>query len=134
MGGGLSERRSPAQWICLVAGLLLAARGAAGLVTEPAFALPGEGWHSVVHLGSGVILLSCSARADLAGWGAFAFGVFYAALAAFGAADGDDVLGVIPVQNADHIVHSAYAAAGFLGAAVWFRARRRAKATTGARA
>ena len=122
---GTDGGRSAAQWICLVAGLLLGARGVAGLVSDPAFSLPGEGWHSVLHLGTGLALLACSARADLAGAGALAFGVFYAALVAFGAADGHDVVGVVPVQSADHVVHSAYAAAGFLGAALWLRARQR---------
>ena len=112
--------RTLAQWVCLVAGVLLVGRGLLGLATGQSFDAPAEGWHSVVHLVTGAALLTASPRADRAGPAALAFGIFYAGLVATGAVDGHDVAGVIPVQGSDHVVHSLYAAAGLTGGAAWW--------------
>ena len=44
------------------------------------------------------------------------FGIVYGAVAIIGLADGDTVLGLIPVNTADNILHIALAAVGVLAA------------------
>lgn len=100
------RRQSPAQWFCLIGGVILLVRGGAGLLIDPAFESPGEGWHQLIHLSSGVLLLVAAGRASRALVAALAFGVFYAAVAFVGFIDGQDVAGVIPVQSGDNLLHT----------------------------
>jgi hypothetical protein len=63
-----------------------------------------------VHLASGlVLLLLAGRRARVA---AVAFGAIYAIVALVGLVDGNDVLGVIPVNGADNVLHVVLALAG----------------------
>jgi hypothetical protein len=113
--------RTPAQIFDLVVGATLLLMGLLGFIAESKFdtsgadggALDGEkfllfevnGWHNVVHLLSGVFLLAMSRRADLARTGALAFGAIYALVTVIGLIDGKDVLGLIPVNPADNVLH-----------------------------
>ena len=99
-------RRSPAEWFCLIGGGALLLRGAVGVALDPVFESPGEGWHQLIHLGSGVVLLAAAARATWALAATLSFGVFYAAVAVAGFADGRDVASVIPVQGGDNLLHT----------------------------
>ena len=100
------EGRSPAGWFCLVGGAILLVRGAVGVALDPQFASPGEGWHQLIHLTSGVVLLASSGRAGTALALALWFALFYAAVAAVGFINGHDVAGVIPVQGGDNLLHT----------------------------
>jgi hypothetical protein len=82
---------TPAQWYCLAAGLVLLLAGAFGFMSDSTFdvgsALNGKsflgfevnGWHNVVHVLSGLLLLSAFRRRSLAKTVALAFGLIYAA-------------------------------------------------------
>jgi hypothetical protein len=115
---------TPAQWYCLAAGLILLLAGAFGFMSDSTFdvgsALNGKsflgfevnGWHNVVHVLSGLLLLSAFRRRSLAKTVALAFGLVYGVVAIIGLIDGNDVLGLIPVNAADNILHIALSALG----------------------
>ena len=129
---------TPAQWLCLLAGLALVAAGALGFIADASFdtsstadvdrtgnadgALQGDGflglevngWHNLVHIASGLVLLACFSRRRPARLMAIAFGLTYAVVAAIGLVDGNDVVGLIPVNGADNVLHIALAGAGIV--------------------
>jgi hypothetical protein len=71
-----------------------------------------NGWHNVVHIASGLFLLAMSPKRASARLGAIGFGVVYAIVTIIGLADGNDVLGLIPVNPADNVLHIAISVAG----------------------
>ena len=112
------RRRHPAQVFCLAVGLLLVALGLLGFVASTAFGT-GEpqgghmlvfevnGWHNLVHLASGLLLLAGAGDWRRARLVTFAFGVVYGLVTIIGLIDGNDVLGLIPVDVADNLLHAA---------------------------
>jgi uncharacterized protein DUF4383 len=114
--------RSAAQWFCLIVGATLVVVGLLGFLAEATFdtsagsdpgALDGEnfilfevnGWHNVVHVASGLFLLALSGRHRTARTAALSFGAIYAVVTVIGLIDGHDVLGLIPVNPADNVLH-----------------------------
>jgi hypothetical protein len=117
-----SRHRSLAQWYCLIVGATLLLVGVLGFLAESKFdtssggdpgSLDGEdflifevnGWHNVVHIASGVFLLLMSSRHARARAGALGFGAIYGLVAVIGLVDGHDVLGIIPIDPADNVLH-----------------------------
>lgn len=83
------------------------ARGLVGFaLLDTSFDLPGEGWHHLIHLSSGAVLVIGAARAEAARTLAIGFGLVYTGFAAIGIADGDDVLGLIAADAADKTFHT----------------------------
>lgn len=139
---GSRRRRglTPAQWYCLLVGLSLLLAGAFGFLADASFdtggtadtdrignadgQLQGDGflgfevnaWHNIVHLLSGLVLLAAFRRRGPAKTVALAFGVVYGVVALIGLIDGSDVLGIIPVNGADNVLHIALSALGILTA------------------
>jgi hypothetical protein len=128
---------TPAQWYCLLAGISLLLAGILGFIADATFdtaggsdpeggnvggALQGDsflgfevnGWHNIVHILSGLLLLAAFRRRGPAKTVALAFGVVYGLVAIIGLIDGNDVLGIIPVNPADNILHIALSALGIL--------------------
>jgi hypothetical protein len=114
--------RSAAQWFCLVIGGTLVLVGLLGFIAEATFdtsagsdpgAVDGEnfilfevnGWHNVVHILSGAFLLALSCKHRTARTAALAFGAIYAVVTVIGLIDGHDVLGLIPINPADNVLH-----------------------------
>jgi Domain of unknown function (DUF4383) len=137
--GGLDARddgrhtgRTPAQWYCLLAGAALLLAGLFGWIADATFdtatgdALQGDsflgfevnGWHNLVHLLSGLVLLSAFAKRKPAKTVALIFGLTYGLVTVIGLIDGNDVLGLIPINPADNILHLALSAVGILAALV----------------
>jgi Domain of unknown function (DUF4383) len=135
--GGLDARddgrhtgRTPAQWYCLLAGLALLLAGILGFVADASFeagngvdggSLLGfevNGWHNLVHLASGALLLSAFAKRKPAKTVAIAFGVVYGLVTLIGIVDGEDILGLLPVNAADNVLHLALALTGILAGLV----------------
>ena len=125
-----TEDRNPAQWFCLVVGAVLVLAGLFGFLADSAFdtqsgsdSLNGDtllglevnGWHNIVHLASGLFLLAMARRRDSARTAALAFAGIYAVVTVIGMIDGHDVLGLLPVNAADNVLHLVLALAG-LGA------------------
>jgi hypothetical protein len=139
---GRETGRTPAQWYCLLAGAALLLAGIFGFIADATFdtglsgtdndggnaggALQGDsflgfevnGWHNVVHILSGVVLLAAFSKRKPAKTVALAFGIVYGLVAIIGLIDGNDVLGLIPVNPADNILHIALSAVGILAALV----------------
>ena len=127
-GASYTDRRTPAQWYCLLAGLALLLAGILGFVVDSQFdtgngidgdrliVLEVNGWHNIVHLASGVVLLASAAKRASARSVALAFGVVYGIVTIIGLIDGSDVLGIIPVNPADNILHIALSLLGIVTA------------------
>jgi hypothetical protein len=128
---------TPAQWYCLLAGLALLLAGIFGFIADATFdtagssdpeggntggALQGDsflgfevnGWHNVIHLLSGLVLLASFRKRGPAKTVALAFGVVYGIVTIIGLIDGNDVLGLIPVNPQDNILHIALSALGII--------------------
>ncbi|HEX8741736.1 MAG TPA: DUF4383 domain-containing protein [Thermoleophilaceae bacterium] len=119
--------RTPAQLYALVFGATLVVAGIIGFFYSSSFGSPGDvdgvlgildvnGWHNIVHIATGALgLLSlgyASARTYAVGLGAV-----YVVVAIWGfvVGDGGEILGFIPVNTEDNILHLLIGAAG-LGA------------------
>jgi hypothetical protein len=140
----LRDARTPAQWYCLLAGAALLLAGIFGFLADATFdtdtavdttgggGLQGDsflgfevnGWHNVVHLLSGLALLAAANTRPTAKLVAIGFGFVYGLVALIGLIDGEDVLGFIPVNAADNLLHIALAVLG-VAAGFWSPARRR---------
>lgn len=101
-----ARERSAAQWFCLVGGGALAVRGLVGVALDPSFGTPGEGWHQLFHLSSGLVLLALARDAAQALAGALSFGLVYAGIALAGIVDGQDVVGLVAVEASDNTIHT----------------------------
>ena len=116
------EGRSLAQWFCLLVGPGLILVGALGFLAESRFdtasggdpgALDGHdflifevnGWHNLVHLGSGLFLLLLAFRHASARFAALSFGAIYTVVSVVGLIDGKDVFGLFPVDKQDNVLH-----------------------------
>jgi hypothetical protein len=117
---------TPAQWYCLLAGASLLLAGILGFISDATFdtgtKIQGDGflgfevngWHNLVHILSGLVLLSAFSRRGAAKTVALAFGLVYGLVAIIGLIDGNDVLGIIPVNAADNVLHIALSALGLI--------------------
>jgi hypothetical protein len=124
--GGVDRRRTPAQWYCLLAGLSLLLAGVLGFVVDSAFdtgsGIDGDelivfevnGWHNIVHIASGLLLLAASPKRASARTVAIAFGLVYGIVTIIGLADGETVLGLLPVNPADNVLHIALSVLGLV--------------------
>ena len=79
-----------------------------------------NGWHNVVHIVTGGLgLLAFAAGAYAARLYALGFGVVYIAVAVWGfvlGLDGESILGIIPINTEDNILHAVI---GVLGVAAF---------------
>lgn len=107
---GRFRGRTLAQWYCLVAGLLLALRGAEQLVLGASFATPGDGWRGTQQLLTGTLLLFAQRDRLIAYRALIPFAIFYGVLAVVGDINGHEAFGLLPVDGRDLIVHPLYAA------------------------
>ena len=114
-------RKSPAQVYALVFGLALLLAGIVGFfytadfstgdaTTDPANrdALIGvfdvNGWHNVVHILIGLLLLACAGTAARSA--ALGVGLLYLVLSIWGFIESDNVLlGLLPVNDEDNVLH-----------------------------
>jgi hypothetical protein len=117
--------RTPAQVYSLVFGATLLVAGILGFFYSSAFGTPGEtdallgifevnGWHNVVHIASGVVGLALAGSAAGARAFALGFGAVYLVVTIWGFAvgDGGEILGFLPVNTEDNILHLAISLAG----------------------
>ncbi len=117
--------RTLAQSFCLVVGLVLVAVGVLGFFFGGSnFGVGGDvqggefivfevnGWHNVVHLATGAFLLLVAGNPASAATGALAFGLVYGVVTLWGVIDGNDVIGLVPVNAADNWLHLALTVAG----------------------
>ena len=119
--------RTLAQTFCLVFGITLLAVGVLGFIFASTNFNVGDsiqgdefivfevnGWHNIVHIASGALLLLAAPKGPLAATMATAFGLVYALVTVWGFVDGNTVLQLIPVNTPDNILHLAITAAALL--------------------
>ena len=117
--------RSPAQLYALVFGAVLVVVGVLGFLADDGFGGLGSdvqgrdlilfevnGWHNVVHIASGLVGLALWRSAAGARAFALGFGAVYLAVTAYGFVTGDHVLGLLPVNGPDNVLHLLIAVAG----------------------
>jgi hypothetical protein len=98
-------RYSPAQWYAALVAAFLAVRAITTLAAGAAFGAPGDGWRAVFQLCVACVLLaSVRARAGAAR-AVLGVGVLYLIVTVLGLLNGHDILGVIPVDGRDKVVH-----------------------------
>jgi hypothetical protein len=110
---------TPAKLYAGLIGATLLVAGIIGFFYSSAFGSPGEvdavlgildvnGWHNLVHIASGVLgLLAFRAGAAASRTYALAFGAVYIVVAIWGfiIGSGESILGIIPVNTEDNILH-----------------------------
>lgn len=118
------EGRTPAELYSLVFGAVLVLAGLLGFLVDTSFGVGSDveghnlivfevnGWHNLVHLASGAIGLAVMGSASGSRAYALGFGVVYGIVTLWGLIAGDNVLGLIPVNFADHLLHLGIAALG----------------------
>ena len=112
--------RSPAQWYCLIFGATLLLVGIIGFAADAGFdtgsGIDGDkllgifevsGIHNLVHIASGAVLLAFAGKRAGARLAALGFGAVYLVVTIVGFIQGDNVLGIIPVNSADNFLHVA---------------------------
>jgi hypothetical protein len=118
-----SQAPNPAQLYTTVAGTILTIAGIVGFFYSASFGSPGEvdemlgifavnGWHNVLHLATGLIGLVAVGYAPRAY--ALGMGLLYVVLAIWGFAigGGESIVGAIPVNGADNVLHLLLGLAG----------------------
>lgn len=110
--------RTLAQIFCLAFGFALFAVGVLGFIFggtnfDTGTAVQGEelvvfevnGWHNLVHIVSGLLLLAAAPNGPLAAGASIVFGLVYALVTVWGFVDGNDAFNLIPVNTADNFLH-----------------------------
>ena len=125
------ESYTPARLYALVFGAVLVVAGIIGFFYSSDFGSPGHvdgvlgildvnGWHNVVHILTGALgLAAFAAGAYAARTYAFGLGVVYIAIAIWGfiLGDGGNLLGFIPVNTEDNVLHLLIGIAGLAAGA-----------------
>ncbi len=122
--------RSVAQTFCLVFGVVLVAAGVLGFIFGgTSFNVPDRtgqefivfevnGWHNLLHIASGALLLVAAPKEALAATVAAVLGIAYVVVTLWGFIDGNDILWIFPVNTADNILHLAIAIVALAAAAL----------------
>ncbi len=124
-GGGSGTRDlTPAQLYSLTFGAVLLLAGILGFFVESNFdfgsdvqgdelvAFEVNGTHNIVHILSGLLGLALWRRRDTARMYALGFGAVYLLVTIIGLIQGDNFLGIIPINGADNVLHLLISAAG----------------------
>jgi hypothetical protein len=128
-------KRSPAQVYALVFGVTLVLAGIVGFFYSADFStgaatrdpanrdavlglLDVNGWHNVVHILTGVVGLAVAGSWIGSRAYAWGLGIVYLVVAAVGFAigSGDSIIGLIPVNTDDNVLHVAIAVLGLMAA------------------
>jgi hypothetical protein len=121
--------QSPARLYALVLGAVLVIAGAVGFLYSSSFGSPGDvdsvfgildvnAWHNLVHIVTGVLGL-LAWRYGSAREYALGLGLVYVLVAIWGfvIGDGESILGFIPINTEDNVLHVVIGLAGL--AAGW---------------
>ena len=132
------EEASPARLYCLLVGAVLVIAGIIGFFYEASFAsgdsirsedvfgvLSVNGWHNVVHIAIGALLLIAAGSAARAA--ALFVGVVYIALCVLGfiatsdngigfIAENDTLIKLVPVNDEDNVLHLILGVTGVIAA------------------
>jgi hypothetical protein len=122
------EARSPAQLYALVFGVVLTVAGIIGFFWSSSFGSPGDvdavlgildvnAWHNLIHIATGVLGLAVVGSYANSRTYAYGLGAVYLGVAVWGfvIGDGESILGFVPVNTEDNVLHLLIGIAG-LGA------------------
>jgi hypothetical protein len=110
------------RWYCIVIGMFLGLRAISTLLAGASFAAPGDGWRAVFQLGAVALLAAGLGRSRLTRGSVVIVGIAYLAATVLELFDGTSLLGAIPVDARDRVVHPLIAiAAGACLAVAWHR-------------
>jgi hypothetical protein len=115
----MNEATTPARLYAGLVGAVLVVAGLIGFLYSASFGGPGEvddvfgilsvnAWHNLVHIATGALgVLAYAAGARASRIYALGIGVVYIVVAIWGFAigDGDSILGFIPVNTEDNVLH-----------------------------
>ena len=122
------QDRSPAQLYALIIGATLVAAGILGFFYSASFSTDGSierdavlgildvnAWHNLVHIASGAAGLALMGSYANARLYAIGLALVYTVVAIWGfvIGDGEAILGLIPINTEDNILHALIALAGF---------------------
>ena len=113
-----TDKRTPAQWYGVAFGGTLLIVGLIGFLANASFVTGKKleddpllgifdvnGWHNVVHIASGLVLLAFAKKRSTAKAASLTFGIVYGMVTIAGFIDGTDVLAIIPTNGADNVLH-----------------------------
>jgi Domain of unknown function (DUF4383) len=117
--------RTLAQAYCLLVGAVLVLVGALGFISDSHFGSAHDGrgqflgfdvngWHNLVHIASGLFLLSMRREPFRARAAVLTFGVLYGVVAIWGFITGDSAVGIVAIDQADNWLHVALSALAIL--------------------
>lgn len=104
----LARAATPTRCYCVAIGLFLLIRAVTTVTTGASYGVPGDGWRATLQLAIAAVLLAAISRRTAARNAVVAVGVIYAIQTLLGL-HRHNVLGIIPVDARDHIVHPALA-------------------------
>jgi Domain of unknown function (DUF4383) len=117
-GSARATDRTTPQLFAYLIGAILVAAGVLGFFWDAGFetgsSIQGDevlgllevnGIHNIVHILSGIALLAVAPSRAAARIGVIAFGAVYAVVTVIGLIDGETVLGLLPVNGADNVLH-----------------------------
>ena len=119
-----THTRTPAQLYALLFGVTLLIAGIAGFFVDSNFDLGDgvqgddlivfevNGVHNLVHIASGLLGLALAGSAAGARLYALGFGAVYLLVTIVGFIDGEDFIGLFPLNDADNFLHLAIALTG----------------------
>ena len=121
---------SPAQVYARVFGVVLTVAGIAGFFWSASFGSPGDveavlgildvnAWHNLVHLATGLLGLAVASSYPGSRAYAYGLGVAYVALAIWGfvIGGGESILGFVPINTEDNVLHLLIGLAGLAAGA-----------------
>ena len=100
------------RWYCVTVGLFLGIRAITTLAAGASFAVPGDGWRSLFQLVAVAILAAGIASPRAARIAVAAVTVIYLLATASELVDGTTLLGAIPVDMRDRVIHPLIAVLG----------------------
>lgn len=114
---GAKRAVHPAQLYDLLMGPVLLVVGAVGFFASSSFSVADpdasdlivfdvNGWHNLVHIASGLLLLSGARSYGWARTATLLFAGTYGLVTIIGWIDGNDVLGLFPTDLADNLLHT----------------------------
>jgi len=115
---------SPAQWYCLIFGIVLLALGIIGFFVDSntdvgndvrgdeLLGIPVNLFHNLVHALTGLVALALVRNRPAARLFALTFGAVYLLVAIYGFVTGDNVIALVPVNGWTNVVHLVISLAG----------------------